>query len=321
MRVLTTLSATLLLSIASHAAAQPAQLWPPAADAFEGGWTFTPAFSPDGRSAYVVHWEKPLTLSEPQRLYRFDRSPENPESWSDPVPLDPAPGRLLDWPHVSADGARLFLSVATQKRFGGRRIDDFDLYTTKRPVGSAPLQPVPGVNRAKTPANATRGVAANEFGARMTRDGALWFWSQRPEGPGGRDIFAAVPDRQGGYENVRSFSLNTPGRESHPWIARNGRWMIFTSDHAGGLGGDDLWLVRKTTSSEETQQHPADAWGTPCPLPPPINSAYDDEAAGIDPVTGTLFFTSKRPLPSDQSGADKETYRVYRAALPEEFCQ
>lgn len=271
-----------------------ARLWAPTAEAFEDGWTFTPSFSPGGDTAIVMHWADPLNLDEPQAFYRLKRTPG---SWSKPQRISATGDRLIDRGGYTPDGEAFVFSVATARQIDGRRIDDFDLVIAATPLGSSAPEPIRGdrINLEKTPANATLGVAANELGARLTEDGSLWFWSQRPDATGWRDIFHAEPGPSG-YREPKEFEWNTTGRESHPWLSPAGDEIIFSSNRAGTIGDDDLWYSRNSAVG---------TWMRPCRLPPPINTIHDEEAADFDPVTGQFLFTSDRPVDG------RKAYRVW----------
>src|SRR5262245_35043735 len=41
--------------------------------------------------------------------------------------------------------------------------------------------------------------------------------------------------------------IDTPANDQHPAISKNGLSLYFTSNRAGGLGADDLWVVQRLT--------------------------------------------------------------------------
>lgn len=301
--------AVLASGTTAHAQHNGMQLWQPAEEYFEGGWVFTPSFSPDGQSAWVVHWADPLNLAEPQALYRLERDGGR---WASPLKSDVAPNKLLDWPSVSPDGTTLFLSIAEAQMISGQRIDDFDLYTIDLADPSMTPEPIasPGINTPKTPQNATQGYAANETGPRLLADGTLVFWTEREGATGWRDIFFAAPDGEGAETHKwlppEEYPHNTAQRDSHPWLPVDGRYMLFASNRPGGYGRDDLYYSRRLDDG---------SWSQPCNLGPEINSAFDDNAPGIDPLTGALLFSSDRPLDG------VEFYRIYETFIDGDFCE
>lgn len=290
-----------LLATSPPRAADPPRLWPAVDHAFRDGWTFTPTFEPTGNAAWFHHWADPLNVEAPQQVFRVER---RNGAWLEPVAVDIAPGRLVDFPLVTPDGERLIVSIA--ERLGSREFD-FDLYAVDLPI-QQPVEPErlrgDDLNRAKTPDNARIGVVANELGARMTDAGVLWFWSEREDATGGRDIFYARSTADG-FESPQEFALNTPSRESHPWISPDGNEIVFTSDRPRTLGEDDLFHARRDGSGR---------WTEPCPLPAPINSRFDEELAGRDPKTGAMLFTSDRPVDG------KRGYRIYEVDWPVRLC-
>lgn len=273
------------------------------------GWAFTPSFSADGETAWFVHWADPLNLDAPQRLYETQRTREG---WSPPQEIPVAPGALLDWPAPGRTPGEVLLTVARTSAINGARVYDFDLFAfdISAPAGSLAPLASPDLNRSKTARTATLGVAANEFGPWLSGDGTLWFWSQRPEASGWRDIFFAPPDPDGdAWLEPREFPLNTAGRDSHPWVSPDGSVIVFTSDRPGGHGGDDLWMSARTADG---------AWGDPVNLGPAINSSFDDEAARLTPDGRTLFFTSNRPMADRTERYEgSPPYRVYSTATPQ----
>jgi len=111
----------------------------------------------------------------------------------------------------------------------------------------------------------------------------LFFHSNRPGGLGGHDIYVA--DAFGPAVLIQE--LNTPQNDQGATISRDGLEMYFQSDRPGGLGATDLWVsVRGSVF---------DPWSPPRNLGDVVNSASDDQIAGISADGETLFFTSNRP--------------------------
>jgi TolB protein len=110
---------------------------------------------------------------------------------------------------------------------------------------------------------------------------ALWFSRNRPGGPGGYDIWIS---RRGadGWEDAEPVPFNTPGRDFDPAFSADGRFVYFSSDRAGSLGGDDIYRVAVIGGG----------FGAVEQLGPAVNSAGNEWAAMISPDGQKLLFSS-----------------------------
>jgi TolB protein len=131
------------------------------------------------------------------------------------------------------------------------------------------------------------GIASTAFSeARLTisPDGrtALWFSRNRPGGAGGYDIWRSRRGADGQWMAAEPVSFNSGTRDFDPAFSADGRHVYFSSDRAGGLGGDDLWRVRVT----------GDSFGEPEPLGAAVNSARNEWAPMLSPDNRTLLFSS-----------------------------
>jgi hypothetical protein len=89
--------------------------------------------------------------------------------------------------------------------------------------------------------------------------------------------------------------LNTPFLDGCPIQSPDGRSLYMASDRPGGLGGIDIWVSSRTSTS--------DSWGAPVNLGEPVNSTADDFCP--TPVRGRgLFFVSREALPGSCGLAD-----------------
>jgi Tol biopolymer transport system component len=142
-------------------------------------------------------------------------------------------------------------------------------------------------------------LGANVNGAQVTSDpfyfvdpvsgqATLYFASQnRPGAPGGFDLFKSDLGPDGQFlPAVAIAELNTPARETHPWIHQDGLVLVFSSDRLGGVGGIDLWVSTRPTT--------ADDWGPPCNLGPAVNTRSDDRAPALSHFSNSLYFASNR---------------------------
>lgn len=102
-----------------------------------------------------------------------------------------------------------------------------------------------------------------DAGPRLADDGlALYFYSARPGGLGGLDIWVARRlARDLPWEtpvNIRA--VNTSLNEFSPAVSEDGRALFFSTNRPGGLGRADIWFSTRTTVTDD------EAWSAPAPL-------------------------------------------------------
>lgn len=84
-------------------------------------------------------------------------------------------------------------------------------------------------------------------------------------------------------------SLNTSSNDGCPILSPDGLSLFMATNRPGGLGGQDIWIARRETTSS--------GWGAPVNAGAPVNSPVDDFCP--TPVTGKrLFFVSRRDEPN-----------------------
>lgn len=128
----------------------------------------------------------------------------------------------------------------------------------------------------------------------MNADGSkLYFASDRPGGYGETDIWEVEVDSTGRLGEVKNLGpgINTGGRESFPYMARDSV-LYFASDGHYGLGGLDVFAIRLK---------PDGNFAHLLNLGEPINSSADDFSYGIDEQTKYGFFSSDRSMEGDTS--------------------
>ncbi|MCC9043656.1 OmpA family protein [Myroides sp. M-43] len=115
----------------------------------------------------------------------------------------------------------------------------------------------------------------------------IYFSSDRPGGYGKSDLYRVRLFRDGttGTPENLGDKINTPGRESFPFVSSD-NVLYFASDGHPGLGGLDLYGV---------QIDPDGTFGEVVNLGNSINSPYDDFAMYLDPEAKFGFITSNRP--------------------------
>jgi hypothetical protein len=114
----------------------------------------------------------------------------------------------------------------------------------------------------------------NENSAALSKDGlSLYFDSTRPGGFGSNDIWVSqrdsVDDDWGAPVNLGP-TINTASAETVPAFSRDGHWMFFGSDRAGGFGANDIW------ASWRPQTHDDFGWEAPVNLGAGVNTASID---------------------------------------------
>lgn len=78
--------------------------------------------------------------------------------------------------------------------------------------------------------------------------------------------------------------INSPYNETHACLSPDKSTLFFTSDRPGGLGGKDIYLVRKNDNGQ---------WGSLTNLGPNINSPEDEETPIFHYDGKTLYFASE----------------------------
>ncbi|KAA1242966.1 OmpA family protein [Aquimarina sp. RZ0] len=121
----------------------------------------------------------------------------------------------------------------------------------------------------------------------ITSDGKkLYFSSDMPGSYGNSDIYEVFIHENGTFSTPKNLGdhINTEGRESFPYISKNGD-LYFSSDGHVGLGGLDVFIAKGGN----------DIFSPPYNVGRPINSPYDDFSFIIDNDSSNGYFSSNRP--------------------------
>jgi hypothetical protein len=288
-----------------HAPPSVARRLAPQALQQDGRVTLSPGFSPDGGTMYFAQSECAPIWECPQRL---KRTRWTASGWSMPEPIAlPGPGRS-EAPSVSPDGRTLFFSWATQRaRHRGRDVrEDFDLNALDLTDPKAVPVPIDDtdINRIRGGAIKTTQFVNNETAPTLTKSGDLYFWTERLDGIGERDVYVARSNGRGGFQRPRPLPppINSPARDDGAWVSSDGRTMLVTYVERGGEGGSDLFIsvLRKGR------------WSKPVNLGPTVNSSFDEGGGRIAPDGRSIVFTSDRP-----TGVNGDRiYQIWTAPLP-----
>ena len=134
----------------------------------------------------------------------------------------------------------------------------------------------------------------------------IYFTSDRPGGFGGMDIwFSQYSKGKWSVPQNMGPEINTKGNEQCPFIAKDDQTLYFNTDGRVGMGGVDLFMVRK---------QPDGRWGKAENLGYPINT-YEDEICLVIGADGkTAYYVSKRP--GGAGGLDLYEFELYEKARP-----
>jgi hypothetical protein len=185
-------------------------------------------------------------------------------------------------PAISLDGHWLYFA---SDRAGGNGAQD--LYVSRRHNNRDDLGWQPAVNL-----GSGVNTAANERGPSLFNDDAtetttLYFSSTRSGGVGGEDIYASSLQPDGTFAPpVNVLELNSVSGDSNPAIRRDGLEMFLGSARTGQLGGTDLWVSTRPSTS--------DPWSTPVNLGAVVNSSVLDFRPAISFDGTALYFHSER---------------------------
>lgn len=294
----------LLLAVSNLAQSAP-QRFAPEALGQDGRISLTPAFSADGKTLYFAQSECATIGSCPQRL---KTSSWNGERWTrpTPVPLE-APARV-DWPSVSPDGRALLFSWSAPRadKAGLDIYEDFDLYRLDLAQGAIP-RPLDSadINRPRAGAIRTTRFVHNETNPMLTDAGDLYFWTERCDGVGERDVYVAPADGRGGFRMARPLPppINSTGRDTFGWISGDGLLMLLAYPDRGGMGEADLFAAVKQDG----------VWQTPVWLGERVNSAQADFGPRLSADRRYLLFSSTRPF----DGVEPGLIQIWQIAVQE----
>ncbi len=114
----------------------------------------------------------------------------------------------------------------------------------------------------------------------------LYFSSDRPGSYGQTDIYVANIGQDGSLSNIKNLGpkINTPGRESFPYVSEHNE-LYFSSDGYIGYGGYDIYYVKVRDNENYSRL---------VHLGLPLNSKWDDFSLFSTSKT-TGLFSSNRP--------------------------
>lgn len=156
----------------------------------------------------------------------------------------------------------------------------------------------------KAPLNSS----ASEWNISSTKNGILYFASERGADRLKADLYRAIPEN-GQYKNAEKlpYPINTEFNDSDPLIAPDESFLIFHSDRQGGYGAHDLYVCFRNEKNE---------WTSPNNMGSSINTQGWEMAPSLSPDSKYLFFTRRKDFqtlePSNIFWVDIRTIDKFR---------
>jgi WD40-like Beta Propeller Repeat len=124
--------------------------------------------------------------------------------------------------------------------------------------------------------------AAHELGASLSPDGlSLYFGSDRAGGEGAFDIWVSHRDcaecAWGAPVNLGA-RFNSLAGDGGPVLSPDGHLLFFSGARAGGFGGEDIWVARRTDTNDDF------AWEDPVNLGPAVNTTGNEQGPSYVPA-------------------------------------
>jgi len=188
---------------------------------------FNAAFSPDGKEFY-------FSVNEPSGRETMKFMTRKDNQWTPPQAVPFVSSQNDCDPLFSFDGQRLyFISTRPKKEKAGS--SDWNIWYVERTDAdwSEPINIGPPVNS-----------DVDEYYVSLTKDGTIYFSSNRAGGLGSFDIYRSrfVDGHYAKPENLGA-SINTKYLEHDPFIAPDESYILFTSvDRPEGFGTGDLYI-------------------------------------------------------------------------------
>lgn len=235
-----------------------------------GDYDSHPAFMPDGKTLYFVR-SNPSFSFWTILVSRFERG-----RWIEPQ-VAPFSGQYSDAdPFITPDGSHLYF--ISGRPVPGKKTQDLDIYVMERTANGRWGAPI------------NLGAPVNSDGAEwyptLTKDGTIYFGSDRAGGKGRTDIYRSrfVNGKYAEAENLGDV-INTQFNEFESYVSPDESFLIFMAGgRAEGRGGFDLYLSYNRNG----------AWTKPMNLGDKINSAGNEYSPTISPDGKYFFWTSAR---------------------------
>lgn len=255
-----------------------------------GRYVLNAVFSPDLKEFY-------FSTMDADKTYTILQMREIEGRWTRPR-IAPFSGTHSDAdPFISPDGRQLFFPSDRPLEEGGAAADGYNIWFMDRsgPGWTDPLPLGPEINR----------PGGLEIYPSLTRDGTLYFSSDRQGGRGSGDIYRSRRIN-GSYAHPENLgqAVNTPSREFDAFIAPDERCLVFSSDRRGdGFGKSDLYISFRKGEEKWTQA---------VNMGPLFNSRQSEFTPIVTPDGRYFFFTSTKLGQADIYWVDAAVLDRYR---------
>lgn len=193
----------------------------------------------------------------------------------------PQSGKYKDLePFLSPDGLKLYFASNRPLENSSEIKNDFDIWVLDRKNSK---------DKWSEPINLGSPINSefNEFYPSVSKNGNIYFTSDRPNGKGKDDIYISEK-LSNNYSSPISLSasINSDGYEFNSFISPDEKFMIYSGyNREDGLGSGDLYITFKKQDG---------SWEKSKNLGAILNSDKMDYCPFIDFHSQTLYFTSKR---------------------------
>jgi len=181
-------------------------------------------------------------------------------------------GSNLYGPSLSADGKLLYFAARYSSNGSGE-----DIYTARRTEGSSfsSVESLDSVNTAYD--DGTPSISADGL--------TLYFYSKRPGGKGGRDLWmTSRPTLQGSFGGEKPLAAINSSDDDHvPWVSADELTILWGSERGGS---PDLYISTRSSKSED--------FANPAVLGGVNGSSSREDRAALSRDGLTIYFISNR---------------------------
>jgi len=119
------------------------------------------------------------------------------------------------------------------------------------------------------------------------------------------ELFVSVRDAQGFGPASPLVELNDPtANDIQPNVRKDGRELVFSSNRAGGAGGQDIWASTRSSVS--------DPWSAPVNLGPGVNTELGESRPALSADARQLLFGRAGPVGTGEGGTGASDIYVTR---------